>query len=94
MKLKQAIELYRSKEKSTYPAENWIRLGQYLEPHLDEIIYFTEHKKMPVDNESLIKEIMDVCNRKMREASPENATYAVGKKDMYKCVIAVMEKYM
>ena len=94
MKLKQAIELYRSKEKSEYPAENWVRLGQYLEPYLDEIEYVTSHKKMPVDNETLIKEVMDACNKKMREQAPEQSTYAVGKRDMYKCVIAVMEKYI
>ena len=94
MKLKQAIELYRSKPKSDYPTENHVRLGQYLEPFLDEIEYVTSHKKMPVDNEVLIKEVMDACNKKMHETAPEESTYAVGKRDMYKCVIAVMEKYL
>lgn len=42
MKLNEAIKLYRSKEKSDYPAENRVRLGQYLEPHLDDIEFAQE----------------------------------------------------
>lgn len=102
MKLKQIIELYRSKPKSEYPAENWVRLGQYLEPYLDEIEYVLSNKKKPITDETLIKEaikdlIKDViksCDKSMYEPTPEKSTYAVGKRDMYKCVIAVMEKYI
>lgn len=95
MKLKEAIELYRSKEKSTYPAENWVRLGSYLEPHLDEIELLTTQRYGIIDSkEDLIKELIKEAESFLKEKSPENSTYAVGKRDMFKKLLTVMGRYM
>lgn len=44
MNLEEAIALYRSKPKSSYPAENWVRIGQYLEPHIDQIEWLSSNR--------------------------------------------------
>ena len=58
MKLTEIIEKYNSYEKSKYPAENWVRLGQFLEPEISTILGLESKKDS--DNQYYIDKINEL----------------------------------
>lgn len=77
MKLIEAIEKYKSKPKSDYPAENWVRLGQYIEPFIEHIEWLEDSRRaVTADDLYYYQETIDrlrATNKSLREKNSEAA---------------------
>lgn len=88
MNLKEAIELYRSKEKSKYPAENWVRIGQYLEPHLDHMIWLSDNRT------SVAKSEIEYYEKTIKELRRNVKDMLAQREEIVRGVVATMDKVM